>query len=106
LNPAMFESIINQSVSFCKMVLIPMVVLPILWGLIQVIEQVSTINSTTVLVFIVPWFITASTMIPPTAMLIGILAFLVMDQRYSYYMLLEMRQKALSNELIDLCICQ
>ena len=100
LNAVMIESIINQALSICKLILVPLLLAPLLWGFVQIIVNAIILKGV-VVSYIIPILIAAWTMIPPTAMLIGILTFLVMDQRYSYYMLLEMRQKALSNEVID-----
>ncbi len=100
LSAVIIESIINHALSICKVIFIPLAIAPLLWGFIQIIIDAVEYGAL-IASYAIPIMFTAWTMIPPTAMLIGILTFLVMDQRYSYYMLLEMRQKALSNEVID-----
>ena len=102
LSTVIVDSIVNHAIALGQMVLCILLIVPFLLGLIQFVSIAYTPKITiSWIIFYLFNLLGNWTMIPPTAMLIGILTFLVMDQRYSYYMLLEMRQKALSNEVID-----
>ncbi len=102
LNSIIVESIINHAISLGRGLFIGLAIMPFLFGLLELANIGAAVHRSSALaLYYVFSTLEVWTMIPPTAMLIGIFTFIVMDQRYSYYMLLEMRQKALSNEVID-----
>ncbi len=102
LNPIVIGSIINHAISLGKGIFVSLSIIPFLFGFIELVSIGLVAPSNAALASYYAFTVLEVwTLIPPTGMLVAILSFLVMDQRYSYYMLLEMRQKALSNEVVD-----
>jgi hypothetical protein len=99
INVNVYNSIIANAIKLSKTVLTILLIIPFLLGLvifIAIFFATPTEGAVFSIVVFQYW-----SLIWPTAMLFGIVAFLVMDQRCSYYILLEMRTQALENELLD-----
>ncbi len=102
LNSAIVDTVINHAIRFGKIMLISVSIFPFFFGIIQFYAvSIAVKVSTQIGVFYFFYALQFWSIIISTAVIVGILSFLIMDQRYSYYLLLDMRHKALANEVTD-----